>query len=215
LIVEAIAVSPTVSAYRAFYRRAAHKKNPLFPRTQVAHVVSAYRAIGHVYTTRAQAMYNYDRRTAASETPIFDALVRDQAKIMAHLDKLIPKIHDATNKIENMARGSYEFDPKLFALADTATVPAYKLFEPFRPLSSFKAHDELKRLEGSNVDAAKESRNLASAFAAYSKAYNFATDSKLNKDPNNLVKHLHDLSMAASTLKTVFGQLVRVYGPHI
>jgi hypothetical protein len=160
-------------------------------------------------------MYDYDRRTAGSDTPTFDALVKNQAKIMAHLNKLIPKIHDATNKIEAQARGSYEFDPKLFALADTATVPAYKLFEPFRPLSTFKAHEELKRLEGSNVEAAKESRNLAEAFSAYSKAYNFATDSKLNKDPNNLTKHLHDLAVAASTLGTVFGQLVRAYGPHV
>jgi hypothetical protein len=160
-------------------------------------------------------MYDYDRRTARSETPILDALVRDHAKIMGVLDKLIPKIHDATNKVEDLARKSFEDDPKVFTLADTATVPAYKLFDPFRPLSTFKAHDELKLLADSNVEAAKESRNLAQSFQDYSKAYNIATEGKQKKDSAMLLKGLHDLAMAASTLKTVFGQLVRVYGPHI
>ena len=159
-------------------------------------------------------MYDYDRRTARSETPVFDALVKNHAKVHTLLDTTIKRLHDAAAKIEDFARKTHNEDPKLFELAETSTGPAYKLFEPFRPLLS-KGRAELASFEASQTKVAQEARNLYEAIQDLNKAYNLATEGRLKKDAHMVLKGTHDLAMAASGLKTIFGQLVSAYGPHI
>jgi hypothetical protein len=157
--------------------------------------------------------YDYDRRTAAvSATPVLDKLFHDHARVTSAMEPLIKRLHAAADKAEKLVKLNDE-DPAVLQVASAAAEIAYKLFEPFRPfLSSWRK--EVEQIQVPYLGKiVHEMENLAHQLGDLNSAYSYTLE-EVHKVPRYMDKvttHLHDLAIAASSLKTVYGQYASEY----
>jgi hypothetical protein len=157
--------------------------------------------------------YNYDRRTAASGTPVLDKLIQDHSKNTSVIDIAIKKIHAIADKVDKMVRLNDE-DSNIPGLAHQAVESAHKMFDPFRSfLTSWKG--EVEKVGESPIfhDIVREIKNLAAQLKEMDRAYAYSMEasSASSRDGHQAAKALHDLAIAVSSVKTVYGQYMKTY----
>lgn len=162
---------------------------------------------------RTITRYSYDRVAVDSATPTFDKLFKDADKIDSILVTVSKKLDMLAGKVEKAA-SSYVVKPEAYDILGKMMDAARLVFDPFRPLLS-KGASELDEIKDAHFDAARQARELYNAVKSdLDKAYNAVAQVRQDKDQDDvsgLKKAAHDLAMAVSTLKTLFGQYVRAY----
>lgn len=160
---------------------------------------------------RSSRRYSYDRRASGSATPTFDKLFKDADKVETALSAAAKKTTGLADKVETAAKKS-SYAPEVFELLGKMLDAARPAFDPFRPLLQ-KGDKELDEVKDAEFDAAKQARELYNAVRKdLDKAYNAVAQARQDKDGDAAKKVAHDLAMAVSTLRTIFGQFVRAYG---
>ena len=155
-------------------------------------------------------MYDYDRRNilaARTLTPVLDKLMKNHSKVVSECDAAIKKVHALAGKAE-----SKKSDPDTHKLFTQAYEPAYKMYEEFRSFiqASTKEEEILSHVDQGS-DTAREVKSLIGMLKDTSKAMAWCQQAAQDKDLDMGVKALHDLAVALSSVKTVFGQLTQAY----
>jgi hypothetical protein len=163
----------------------------------------------------SQSMYDYDRRVrlaAGSATPTWDKLFKDGDKVTSTLDKVAGRLNTLADKVEKAVKkaGFQTANPEVNELLGKCLDTARPAFDPFRPVLD-KGKNELDEIKG-EFEAVKQAKEVYTAFRALDKAYNAIGQARQDKDLEGADKLAHEIAMAVSTLKTIFGQYVRAYG---
>ena len=162
-----------------------------------------------------QDMYDYDRRVrlaAGSATPTWDKLFKDSDKVTATLDRVAGRLNTMADKVEKAVKkaGFKTDDPAVHDLLGKCLDTARPAFDPFRVVLD-KGKNELDEIKA-EFDAVKQAKEVYTAFRTLDKAYNAIAQARQDKDLEGADKLAHEIAMAVSTLKTIFGQFVRAYG---
>jgi hypothetical protein len=148
---------------------------------------------------------------AGSATPSFDKLLADKSKIEQTLGAAIKKLAPLADKVEDMSKKKYGYPgPDVFPHLKKMHEAAYLIFNPLRNILSDGAK-ELSGLETATFPAAVQAKNLLAAMKDFNKAW-MALGQVLqdkNDDKDGEAEAVsHELAMAVTTLKTIFGQYI-------
>ncbi len=173
--------------------------------------------MAHSYDRTASTVYSYDRTagSAGSATPSFDKALKDKSKIEVTLGAAVKKLAPLADKVEDMSKKKHGYPgPDVFPVLKKMHEAAYLIFSPLRDILSDGAK-ELSGLETATFPSAVQAKNLLAAAKDFNKAWMALGQVVQDKDDDKdgeAEEVSHEMTMAVTTLKTVFGQYVDSYG---
>lgn len=160
--------------------------------------------------------YSYDRRSAASATPSFDAVAKAdlEPKLKQFQDrasKLVDKAEDLAEKMKaKQWVGVDDLRADFQKVAAGVAQEAYKVLDKLRPVLS-GGRRELEDLKDSQLDAARQARALVDELHALDALRGRVLEETREAVPSEFVPVLHKLAMGCHWVRMFYKQFREAY----